>query len=194
VANTVTIKVDADTKKAEENVRGMGAKFQSAMKGVAVAAGALTVAAGAAAKLGQEFQEATNLIASGTGATGKQLEQLTESFRDVWKEVPQDAATVAGALADINTEMGLEGKALEDTTKLFLDMSRAMGEDVGPAITTVADAMEVFNVPVEDTQSLLDKLTVASQASGVSVTGLAGNLETFGPIRHSRNASHEYGH
>jgi phage-related minor tail protein len=35
---------------------------------------------------------------------------------------------------------------------------------------------------VEETQSLLDKLTVASQASGVSVTGLAGNLETFGPI------------
>jgi TP901 family phage tail tape measure protein len=160
----------------------MGAKFQSAMKGVAMAAGGLTLAAGAAAKLGQEFQEATNLIARGTGATGEQLEELTESFRDVFKNVPQDAATVAGALADINTEMGLEGEALETTTKAFLDFSRAMGEDVGTAITTVADAMEIFNVPVEDTQSLLDKLTVASQASGVSVTGLAANLETFGPI------------
>ena len=182
MANTVTIKVDANTKDAENSVKGMGEKFQSAMKGVAMAAGGLTVAAGAAAALGQEFQEATNLIARGTGATGEALEGLTESFRDVWKDVPQDAATVASALADINTEMGLEGEALETTTKAFLDFSRAMGEDVGTAITTVADAMEIFNVPVEETQSLLDKLTVASQASGVSVTGLAGNLETFGPI------------
>ena len=70
MANTVTIKVDADTQKAEENVKGMGAKFQSAMKGVAMAAGSIALAAGAAAKLGQEFQEATNTIARGTGATG----------------------------------------------------------------------------------------------------------------------------
>ena len=182
MANTVTIKVDANTQDAESNLKGMGAKFQSAMKGVAVAAGSIALAAGAAAKLGQEFQEATNLIAAGTGATGEALDELEQSFRDVWKTVPQDAATVAGALADINTEMGLEGEALETMTKSFLDFSRAMGEDVGTAITTVADAMEVFNVPVEETQSLLDKLTVASQASGVSVTGLAGNLETFGPI------------
>ena len=72
MANTVTIKVDADTAKAESNVKGMGEKFRSAMKGVAMAAGALTLAAGAAAKLGQEFQESTNIIARGTGATGEQ--------------------------------------------------------------------------------------------------------------------------
>ena len=46
MANTVTIKVDANTKDAENSVKGMGAKFQSAMKGVAVAAGGLTLAAG----------------------------------------------------------------------------------------------------------------------------------------------------
>ena len=54
MANTVTITVDADTKTAEKNVKGMGTKFRSAMKGVAMAAGGLTLAAGAAAKLGQE--------------------------------------------------------------------------------------------------------------------------------------------
>ena len=57
MANTVTIKVDADTRKAEKSVKGMGDKFRSALKGVAMAAGGLTLAAGAAAKLGQEYQE-----------------------------------------------------------------------------------------------------------------------------------------
>ena len=181
MANTVTVTVDADTKKAEQNVKGMGAKFQTAMKGVAVAAGGLTLAAGAATKLGQEYQEATNTIAAGTGATGEQLEGLTQSFRDVWKEVPQDAAAVASAIADVNTEMGLEGDALEDVTKAFLDVSRAMGEEAGPMIKSVADSMIAFGVPAEETRSQLDKLTAVSQAVGVPMSSLADTVVKFGP-------------
>jgi len=181
VANTVTITVDADTKKAEGNVKGMGTKFRSAMKGVAVAAGGLTLAAGAAAKLGQEYQEATNTIAAGTGASGEQLEGLTQSFKDVWATVPQDAAAVSAAIADINTEMGLEGEALEDVTKAFLDVSRAMGEEAGPMIKSVADAMLAFGVPAEETRLQLDKLTAVSQAVGVPMSALASTIVKFGP-------------
>ena len=181
MANTVTITVDADTKKAEKNVKGMGTKFQSAMKGVAVAAGGLTLAAGAAAKLGQEYQEATNTIAAGTGASGEQLEGLTQSFKDVWATVPQDAAAVSAAIADINTEMGLEGEALEDVTRAFLDVSRAMGEEAGPMIKAVADSMIAFGVPAENTRSQLDKLTAVSQAVGVPMTALATTMVNFGP-------------
>jgi len=181
VANTVTITVDADTKKAESNVKGMGGKMRSAMKGVAMAGAGLTVAAAAAAKLGQEYQEATNTIAAGTGATGEQLEGLTQSFKDVWATVPQDAATVSAAIADINTEMGLEGAALEDVTKAFLDVSRAMGEEAGPMIKSVADSMLAFGVPAEDTRLQLDKLTAVSQAVGVPMGTLAATIVKFGP-------------
>ena len=181
MANTVTITVDADTKTAEKNVKGMGEKFRSAMKGVAMASGGLTLAAGAAAKLGQEYQEATNTIAAGTGASGEQLEGLTQSFKDVWETVPQDAAAVASAIADVNTEMGLEGAALEDVTKAFLDVSRAMGEEAGPMIKSVADSMIAFGVPAEDTRSQLDKLTTVSQAVGVPMSTLADTVVKFGP-------------
>jgi len=181
VANTVTVKVDADTKTAEKNVKGMGEKFKTAMKGVALAAGGLTLAAGAAAKLGEEYQEATNTIAAGTGATGEQLEGLNQSFKDVWANVPQDAAAVSAAIADINTEMGLEGEALEDVTTAFLDVSRAMGEEAGPMIKSVADAMIAFGVPAEDTRFQLDKLTTVSQAVGVPMGKLADTVVKFGP-------------
>ena len=181
MANTVTITVDADTKKADKNIKGMGTKFRSAMKGVAMAAGGLTLAAGAAAKLGQEYQEATNTIAAGTGASGEQLEGLTQSFKDVWATVPQDAAAVSAAIADINTEMGLEGAALEDVTRAFLDVSRAMGEEAGPMIKSVADAMLAFGVPASETRLQLDKLTAVSQAVGVPMSALASTIVKFGP-------------
>ena len=181
MANTVTITVDADTTQAESNVKGMGGKMQSAMKGVAMAGGALTIAGAAAAKLGQEYQEATNTIAAGTGATGKQLEGLTQSFKNVWKDVPQDAATVSGVIADLNTELGLEGDQLEDVSKAFLDVSRAMGEEAQPMIKAVADSMVAFGVPAEETRSQLDKLTTVSQAVGVPMTTLADTVKKFGP-------------
>jgi len=181
VANEVTIKIDADTKSAEGKFKGMGGKMRSAMKGVAIGAGALTAAAGAATMLGQEYQEATNTIAAGTGATGEALEGLTQSFKDVWATVPQDAATVSAAIADINTEMGLEGALLENVTRAFLDVSRAMGEDAGPMIKAVADSMIQFGVPATDTISQLDKLTAVSQAVGVPMSQLADKVVTLGP-------------
>ena len=181
MANTVTITVDADTKKAEKNVKGMGTKFKSAMKGVAVAAGGLTLAAGAAAKLGQEYQEATNTIAAGTGATGEQLEGLTQSFKDVWATVPQDAATVSSAIADVNTELGLEGEELEAVTKSFLDASRVMGEDVNPLIKAVTDSLIAFGEDTGGAEISLDRLMVASQAVGVPMTQLADTVVKFGP-------------
>ena len=181
MANTVTITVDADTKKAEGNVKGMGGKMKSAMKGVAMASGAITLAAAAAAKLGQEYQEATNTISAGPGATGKQLEGLTESFKDVWATVPQDSATVSSAIADVNTELGLEGEELEAVTKSFLDASRVMGEDVNPLIKSVTDSLIAFGEDTGGAEISLDRLMVASQAVGVPMTKLADTVVKFGP-------------
>ena len=181
MANTVTIAVDADTKTAESNVKGMSTNMTKAFKGVALAAAGITVAAGAAAKLGQEYQEATNAIRAGTGASGKQLKGLTSSFKNVASGVPQDMGAVASAIADVNTEMGLEGKALEDVTEAFLGVSRAMGEDASPMIKSVADSMSAFGVPAEDTRAHLDKLTAVSQAVGVPMSTLSGLVVKLAP-------------
>ena len=181
MANEVTIKVNADTKTAETKVKGMGGKMKTALKGVAIGGAAMTAAAVAASKLGQEYQEATNIIAAGTGATGEDLEDLKSSFKELWAEVPQDAETVASAIADVNTEMGLTGDTLEETSKSFLTISRAMGEDAAPMIKAVADAMIAFDVPATDTKRVLDELTAASQAVGVPMTQLADKVVKFGP-------------
>jgi phage-related minor tail protein len=183
VANTVTIQVDADTKAAEDSVKGMGKKFQSAMKGVAMAGAGLTAAAVGASALGQEYQEATNLIASGTGATGSDLEGLKDSFKDVWSEVPQDASSVAQALADVNTELGFQGEDLEGVTKSFLEASRVMGEEASPMIKAVTDSLIAFGVEAspENIAGQLDKLMAASQAVGEPMTGLADTVIKFGP-------------
>jgi TP901 family phage tail tape measure protein len=181
MANTVNITVGADTAKAEENIGGLQGKIGGLAKPVAVASAAVTGMAVAAVKLGDEFKEAENIIRAGTGATGKDLEGLNKSFEEVFKGVPNDSKQVATAIADLNTELGLQGGDLASASKAFLDLSRVTGKDVAPMIKSVSDAMVQFGVPANKVEDQLDALTVASQAVGVPIDQLAGMVGKFAP-------------
>jgi len=181
LANTVTVEVSADTKKAEKNLGGLGSKVKGLAKPIAIGSAAATGFAMAAVKLGDEFKEAENTIAAGTGATGEALEALKSDFQEVFADVPQDAAAVSSVIADLNTELGLQGDELQNASKAFLDMSRVMGEDTGPMIKAVSDSMVAFGVPASEVEDQLDKLVTASQAVGVPMTKLSEQVVKFGP-------------
>ena len=181
MANTVTIEVNADTKKAEKNLGGLGGKVKNLQKPVMMGAAATTAMAMAAVKLGDEFKAAENTIAAGTGATGAALEALTADFSEVFANVPNDSQAVATAIADLNTELGLTGDDLQNASKAFLDISRVMGEDASPMIKAVSDSMVAFGVPATEVEAQLDKLTTASQAVGVPMTTLSEQVVKFGP-------------
>ena len=181
MANTVNIQIDADTTKAEKNVKGIGGKIQGLAKPVAIASAATTAFAMAAVKLGDEFKEAENIIAAGTGATGESLQALTQDFEKVFEGVPNSSAEVASAIADLNTELGLQGDELQNASKAFLDLARVTGSDVAPMIKSVSDSMVAFGVPAAEVESQLDKLTTASQAVGVPIEQLASSVVKFGP-------------
>ena len=181
MANTVNITVGADTAKAEGKLGGLGGKIGGLAKPVAIASAAVTGMAIAAVKLGDEFKEAENTIRAGTGATGEDLKALTKSFQEVFKDVPNDSKAVSTAIADLNTELGLQGKELENASKAFLDLSRVTGSDVAPMIKKVSDAMVQFGIPANEVESQLDKLLVASQAVGVPMEALAGTVGKFAP-------------
>ena len=168
--------------KASKNIKGHAGKIKDNLGKIGTVGGAGLMAASAAAlKLGDTFKEAENVIAAGTGATGKDLEDLKASFKDVFKDVPDDAKTVAAAIADVNTEFGFTGDKLESVAALALGAGRAMGEDMAGLIKATADTLIAFGEPAEDAEILLDKLTVASQASGVSMQGIADKVVKFGP-------------
>jgi TP901 family phage tail tape measure protein len=181
MANTVNITVGADTGTAEKNIGGLRGKIGGLAKPVAVASAAVTGMAVAAVKLGDEFKEAENTIRAGTGATGEDLEELTASFQEVFKGVPNDSQAVSTAIADLNTELGLQGKELENASKAFLDLSRVTGSDVAPMIKAVSDSMVQFGIPATEVENQLDKLVVASQAVGVPLEQLSNTVGKFAP-------------
>lgn len=128
--------------------------------------------------------EAYDNIAVGTGATGDALSKLQESFDNVFAKAPFDAMDISKSLADLNTRFGFTGKVLEDASEKFLRFASVNKTDVSNAVALVSRAMGDAGIPAEEYTSVLDALTTASQASGISIDALTGNITKYGaPMR-----------
>ena len=169
-------------KGAGASVRGFGGAVD-ALKPVLLASTAAAAGMGAGLfKLGKDFDEAFDTIRVGTGATGLNLAQLQDDFRFVVKEIPTDFNKASAAIADLNTLTGLTGPVLQDAAKRGLEAARLLGEDSAALFGATARALNSFEVSGQDAGAVMDQLFVASQATGVPMGALAGQLQTYGPV------------
>lgn len=178
--NSETSNVSANMQAFGEKAKQVGDKFTSVGKEVSKAS-AVAVGAGVASyKAWSEVDDALDSVAAGTGATGKELESLQQTAKDVYTSMPVDIKATGEAVADINTRLGLQGDALEEATRQFMKYSEVNSSDVSTSIDTVAKAMNDANIPTSELNSVLDELTSASQASGLTVDALAETLSQNG--------------
>ena len=173
--NQVNILVKADGSQAS-NTFG---NIRKAVMGVSIAAAGMAIGL---TKIGDELKVASRNIMTATGATGKELEALEDSFKRVASTVPQDMDMVSKAIGAVAVETGLSGVALERTTKMYLDLARVTGTEVAPMIDAVADSMEIFGVQSTETEAVLNSFTRASQLTGVPMAQLQGRVLEFGPV------------
>lgn len=123
-------------------------------------------------------------IAVGTGSTGEALSKLQENFDNVFSNNHFESSDVSNAIADINTRFGFTGDVLEETSEKFLKFASVNKTDVSSAVALVSRAMGDANIPASEYSSVLDSLTTASQASGISIDSLTGNITKYGaPMR-----------
>lgn len=178
--NSETSNVSANMQAFGEKAKQVGDKFTSVGKEVSKAS-AVAVGAGVASyKAWSEVDDALDSVAAGTGATGKELENLQQTAKDVYTSMPVDIKATGQAVADINTRLDLQGDALEEATRQFMKYSEVNSSDVSTSIETVAKAMSDANIPTSELNSVLDELTSASQASGLTVDALAETLSQNG--------------
>ena len=137
--------------------------------------------------LSNRITEANRNLVAQTGATGAELDALSDSFRKVAGNVPQDMREVADAVGAVSTKLGLTGTDLEETTKMFLDLSRITGVELEPVLRQTSDAMGVFGVASTETRTVMDSLLRASQDSGVGMGRLSSRMQEFGPVMKNLN-------
>lgn len=184
----VTKKLQSGQAQLEEyanKVNAAGEKMDSAGKKLSGTVTAGIVAAGTASVAAwKQIDGAYDSIAAGTGATGEALQKLNDSFDNVYGEFPTSTEELGGAIADINTRFGFTDERLEDCTTKFLEFARVNNTDVSSAIANVSRYMGDASIDSSEYASVLDSLTAASQASGISVDKLAESCTKYGaPMR-----------
>lgn len=120
-------------------------------------------------------------IGRATGASGDDLAEFGDGLRTVLARVPEDASTVGRAMGDLNTRLGATGDQLEALTELSLKFARVNSEDVAASTEVVGKLLNALEMDASDAESLMDKLTLASQKTGISTTRLGQNILDAGP-------------
>ena len=129
--------------------------------------------------VGSEFDEMTDTIIVGTGASGEALEGLRQSAMDIATTVPVSFGEAGDLVQDLNTRLGLTGDTL---TELGTQIAQ-VGDLTGEAFDTEAfsGAMSVWGTAAEDMSGQLDTLFAVSQSTGIGMNTLTGILETAAP-------------
>ena len=158
----------------------MGKAAGAALAGGLAAAGA----AKALYEIGEAFDDASDKIRVGTGATGKRLKKLEGDFKNVVKGVPTDFDTASTAIADLNTRLEITGKPLQKLSKQFTELSRITDTDVGENIQTVTRLFADWSIKTGEQSKTLDELFRLSQSTGVEISTLSDLMVQFGsPLR-----------
>ena len=142
----------------EDRLSGPMGKAQGAM----LAAGAAV--AGAGLKIGSDWDAATKTIVDGTGATGAALEDLQGAYQ----QVARFGKGAAGAIADVNTHLGLTGDEAAAVAGALLKTSHNTG--------FVTESMAAMGGGVQGATQYLDVFDAGVKSSGVSSDRLARQI------------------
>lgn len=167
--------LDGPLGRIKSKAAGIGKAVSIGVAGGIVGGGALLL--GAATKI----DDALDTIRTGTGATGKTLESLQGSFRNVAKTVPNDMGEVASAISDLHKRTGLVGPGLEALARKELTLARVTDEDLNGIIRESTRSFGAWGIAAKDQGPKLDYLYKVSQATGIGVTDLMSTMTEAGP-------------
>lgn len=171
-------------------------KAQKALGGIdlkAAAIGAACAAAGIVAvkafadiskslyDMGTQFNSAYSAIRIGTGATGEELNELKNDFRDVYSSVPTSMEDASKAISDYNTRLGVSGKTLTELSSQAIAVSNMLGEDLNSTIEASSKAFQQWNINTEDMGLKMDYVFKVSQATGAGFNKLMSGIKSYGP-------------
>lgn len=174
-------------------VEGKTSSFASKIKNtlLAIGIGAMAKqAAGYIYNVGAEFEAAMSRVQAISGATGKDLEALTEKAKELGASTKYSAPEVAAAMEEMakagwNTQQILEGM------EGVLDAAAASGEGLATTSTIVADAITGFGLAAKDSTHVADLLTQAANAGTIDIADLGETFKYIAPVARTMGLSIE---
>lgn len=154
---------------------GIGKIGSIATKGLAVLGGAVLACTGVVVKLGMDFESQMSKVQAISGATGDEIQLLTDKAKEMGAKTKFSATESAQALE----YMAMAGWKTDDMLgglEGIMNLAAASGEDLASTSDIVTDALTAFGMSASDSSHFADVLAVASSNANTNV-GMMG--ETF---------------
>ncbi len=176
---TIKINTELDSSKAQSAMKKFSGIAQRALKGIAVATGlnslSLTAMAGYAVKVGADFEAGMSKVSAISGATGSDLDRLTEKAKEMGGKT-KFSATEAASAFEYMAMAGWKTEDMLDGIEGVMNLAAASGENLATTSDIVTDAITAFGLTAKDSGHFVDVLAKASSNSNTDV-GMMG--ETF---------------
>ena len=161
--------------KGFEKVAGTVVKIGTAI------GGALSAAGGYAIKVDGDFEAGMSNVAAISGATGDDLQKLT----DLAKEMGKTTKFSATEAAEGYQYMAMAGWKTEDMLNglpSIMNLAAASGEDLGTVSDIVTDALTAMGLSADDSAHFADVLAAASSNSNTNVSMMGETFKYAAPL------------
>lgn len=185
--------------KLEAKTNGLGG-VMGRMKGIfgSFGAGMLTAFGVGAATFGlsamvstlTEFESQMSAVAAVSGATGKELQALRDTAKDLGSSTEFSASQAASGLK-LLVQAGYSAQDAIATIPSVLNLATTEAMDLGTATEYVNSIMAGFGLTVADAGRVTDVLVYASNAASTGVGELGEGMKYVAPIAAALNISIE---
>lgn len=153
-----------------ESISDVGEKLTKTATAAVGAFGAITV------KTFYDVDDALDIVAKKTGATGEALEAMEDIATGIATSIPTEFETAASAVGEVNTKFGATGDELEYLSTQFVKFADINDTDVSSSIDKVQKALAAYGKDSKSAGTLLNVLNKTAQNTGVSVDKLEDGL------------------
>ena len=135
----------------------------------------------AAIKTAANFESGMSAVAAISGATGTQLDQLTDKALEMGAKTKFSASEAASAME----YMAMAGWKTEDMLngiEGIMSLAAASGEDLATTSDIVTDALTAFGLSAQDAGRFSDVLAAASSNANTNVSMLGESFKYVAPV------------
>lgn len=144
----------------------------------------------AAINVGNDFEEGMSKVAAISGATGDELDALTEKAKEMGAKT-KFSATESAAAFEYMAMAGWKTDDMLNGIEGIMNLAAASGEDLASVSDIVTDALTAFGLQASDSAHFADVLAKASSSSNTNVGLMGATFKYVAPIAGSMKYSIE---
>jgi len=157
---------------------------KSALRGIGAAASA-GLAMGV--KSTNELNQVMSQFSAQTGVVGEEADKVRAKVQELYKVNEDGYSDLAGTIAELMTQFKASADVAGEVTQAYLDYAKVTGQDDVQATKAIAEVSKAWNLSIEDSVSLMDKLKAVQQETGADLNQLqqylkrsAGAMQSLG--------------